>query len=135
MSKALQVKLPNGEFMNTQRRMRIPLQLNDWTCVICPWVLDTCEYDIILRRDWLQQFNPSINWRTGRMTLRSRNQQHEFFPINLQPKIEADKEGLVFLMSAKQAVRKLWKKKQSAWLFFLRGVNADEKEQPQTTNP
>jgi hypothetical protein len=43
--------------------------------------------------------------------LKSRNQQHEIFPIDLQPKIKADKEGLVFLMSVKQAVRELQKKK------------------------
>jgi hypothetical protein len=69
------------------------------------------------------------------MTLRSRNQQHKFFPIDLQPKIKANKEESVFLISAKQAIRELQKKKQSAWLFFLQGVNADKKEQPQTTNP
>jgi hypothetical protein len=85
MSNPLCIQLPNGGFMYTSCQVQILLKIGNWRCVYTPWVLKTAEYDVILGQDWLKQFNPDIDWVTGRIVMKGHGMNYTIiYPINLR---------------------------------------------------
>lgn len=69
------VRLPNGQIVNSTRGVELPISIGTFQSTIYARLLDLSGYDVILGFDWLQQWNPQIDWPTQEVRLRDQNDQ------------------------------------------------------------
>ncbi|KAI5291785.1 hypothetical protein KEM52_000065 [Ascosphaera acerosa] len=73
-------------------------------------VVDDLGYDLILDRKWLATFNPSVDWRTGDITITSQKppRRHHIRAIRpRQPEIDLESLNSLRLVSASQVKKTL----------------------------
>ena len=117
----LEVGVANGESLTTRGHLQLPIAFGDWKASVGVYALKLPYHDMILGRDWLKAINPQIDWSTSEMRLQGKDGRHVHVvrPINIRNHVSSV-ESTLELMSAKQAIRILKKRKKDAVLAVIR---------------
>ena len=63
------VELANGETILSNQGVRIPICSGTFRDTLTAYKLDIPQYDLILGLEWLQRWNPIIDWPSGRILI------------------------------------------------------------------
>jgi hypothetical protein len=78
-------------------------------------------YDAIIGMPWLDQYNPSIDWRKRRLRFQDRNQvQQELVGMEVSKSNPSSKKSFKLNMLSKKQLQRAWQAKQVEYLYAVR---------------
>ena len=96
----------------------LQLKIGKATINVRPYVVDWIAYDVILGKSWLSEANPSIDWKSNKMTLRKGK-----LLITVQARDNyKDNPSICTILSAKQLCRRAKKEKSPIFHVIVKNV-------------
>ncbi|KAI5281857.1 hypothetical protein KEM52_003853, partial [Ascosphaera acerosa] len=122
------IRLPKGISIPAVGTATTAVALGTLKFITTATVVEDLGYDLILGRKWLATFNPSVDWRTGDITVTSQKppRRHHIRAIRpRQPEIDLESLYSLRLVSASQVKKTLRRADAESILCIARASPAD----------